>query len=271
MVEKALEKGGPIFSLGPVIHNRQVVEALEKKGLEVIGAPREAKGGMLVVSSHGISPKTLRDITRRGFKVIDTTCPFVRKAQEIARDLSEAGYKVIIVGDAGHPEVKALVDFVSGVAMVIKDAREASRLRVANDAKLAVISQTTQSTKNFLGAVAAIAAKRPGELRVFNTICRDAETRQAAASALTAEVGAMLVVGGRNSANTRRLFEVCKDISRNTHLVETEGEVRRIWFDGVSRIGVTSGASTPEWVISKVVAKVNSKLKAQSVKLRRKV
>jgi len=161
MVEKELGKSGRVYSLGSVIHNRQVVTALADKGLKVIGAPDEMGSGVLVISSHGISPKVYDKIRGRGIRIADTTCPFVRKAQEIARSLSDSGCEVVIVGDAGHPEVKALVDFVDGVVHIVRDSAEAGRLRLKAGANVGVISQTTQSTANFRRCVDRIAAKRP--------------------------------------------------------------------------------------------------------------
>lgn len=259
MVERELGKKRCVYSLGSVIHNRQVVRSLADKGLKIIGAPDEMKRGVLVISSHGISPKVYKKIAGKDIRITDTTCPFVRKAQEIAKGLNDAGYEVVIIGDAGHPEVKALVDFVAGAAHVVKDDAETRRLKLRRGAKVGAMSQTTQSRGNFARCVKAIAAKDPGELKVCDTICRDAETRQAAAMDLARAVDVMLVVGGHESANTRRLFEVCKKISRRVHLVETEGEVRRSWFKGISRIGITSGASTPDWVIAKVIDRINPK------------
>jgi 4-hydroxy-3-methylbut-2-enyl diphosphate reductase len=167
--------------------------------------------------------------------------------------MSDSGYKVIIVGDAGHPEVKALVDFAPNGAFVVKDAAGAKRLKLDKREKYIVISQTTQSTGNFLKVVDAISAKRPKELKVFNTICRDAEARQEAARKLARSQEAMLVVGGKNSANTRRLLEVCQNILNNSHLVETEEGLKKRWFENACSVGITSGASTPDWIVKRVV------------------
>lgn len=263
MAERALkkEKNRDIYSLGSIIHNRQVVEDLERKGLRVIKNIGRVKKGVVVISSHGLSPKLAGRIPRKGIKVIDTTCPFVSNAQRTARRLGEEGYGVVIVGDAGHPEIKALVDFVPGASrakkvFVLKDKKEARALRITRNDRIGVISQTTQSPANFLDVVGTIAQKRPGELRVFNTICNDAEERQSLASCLARHVGAMLIVGGKNSANTKRLFEVCRKILDNSYLVETDKDLKKGWFKAGCIVGITSGASTPEWTIRKVVAKI---------------
>jgi len=259
MAEAALKSKGPIYSLGSIIHNQQVVEDLSKKGLKVVKDVRKIKSGVVVISSHGISPVVSKSIAKRGIKLIDTTCPFVLNAQRIARSLSDASYNVIIVGDAVHPEIKALVDFVSTDVFVVKGESEARALEIDASEKFIILAQTTQSTDNFLDVVRAVSEKKPKELRIFNTICRDAEERQEAARLLAGSVDAMFVVGGKSSANTKRLFEVCKKILNNSHLVETEKDLRKRWLDGARTVGVTSGASTPDWIVKRVVNKIQAK------------
>jgi (E)-4-hydroxy-3-methyl-but-2-enyl pyrophosphate reductase len=260
MAEAELEKNRRIYSLGSIIHNKQVVDGLAGRGLKVIDDIGKIRDGVVIISSHGISPKVSADIKRRGLKIIDTTCPFVLNAQNIARKLSSEGYKVVIVGDANHPEVKALVDFAPG-SIVVKDQDDARRLKLKRADKVSVISQTTQSTGNFLETVSAIAAKNVRALKVVNTICRDAGSRQDVTRRLARKVDAMLIVGGRNSANTRRLFEVSKKICRSSHHIETEKDIRSGWFKCGSIVGITSGASTPDCIIARVVQAVESKFK----------
>ncbi len=261
MAEAALEKGGPIYSLGSIIHNKEVTSRLSKKGLKVITDIGKIKHGSVIISSHGLSPKIAQRFLERGLKIIDTTCPFVLKAQGIAKELGDKGYKVVIVGDAEHPEVKALVDFVPKNVFVVKDAKEAKSIRLGRGEKVSVISQTTQSMGNFLDVVRTILERRPREIRVVNTICEDAEERQGRIRDLAKKVDVMLVIGGRHSANTRRLFEVCKRSLKTSHLVETEHDLKKEWFKSGGRIGIASGASTPDWIIKKVVKKIKSKRK----------
>lgn len=256
MAEKALEDNKEISSLGSLIHNEQVVSGLAKKGLKVVKGVGNIRGGAVVISSHGLSPKTSKEIAKRGIKIIDTTCPFVLNAQRIARHLSEEDYSVVIVGDSNHPEVKALVDFAAGKVIVVRDSREAGRLNLKGCEKIGVISQTTQSPANFLDVVKVVLEKRPKEIKIFNTICNDAEERQRLASLLSRQVDLMLVVGGRDSANTKRLFEVCRKILKNTHLIETEKGLEKGWFKKGQVVGITSGASTPDWIIKKVVDRI---------------
>ncbi|MFA5146411.1 MAG: 4-hydroxy-3-methylbut-2-enyl diphosphate reductase [Candidatus Omnitrophota bacterium] len=269
MAEKALEYNDDVYSLGSVIHNRQVVKKLSDKGLKVVRGIDGIKGGTVVVSSHGISPAVAGRIREKGLKLIDTTCPFVLNAQRIAKSLGDEGYRVVIVGDSEHPEVKALRGFVPDVC-VVKNKKEAMRLAVRPHSRISVISQTTQSTANFLDVVRVITGKKPGELKVINTICKDVEERQNSAVALARKVDAMLVIGGRNSANTRRLFELCRKICRNSHLLETERDIRRGWYDTAECVGITSGASTPDWIVKRVVEVIRVKHKAKSAKRLRK-
>jgi len=263
MAEDVLDKGERAYSLGSVIHNKQVVDALSKRGLKVIDDIKSARGGCIVISSHGISPQRCEEIKRRSLKLVDTTCPFVRNAQEMASRLSREGYRVIIVGDANHPEVKALVDFAGKGACVVKDARDIKALKIKQGEKIGILSQTTQAMDNFLPVIRAAIEAAPGSLRVFNTICKDAEERQASAKDIASKVGLMLIVGGKSSANTKRLFEVCKKITAASYLVETEIDIKDVWLKNVGSVGVTSGASTPDWVVDKVVKKVETKIKSK--------
>lgn len=258
MAEAALKSNKKIYSLGSIIHNKQVVEDLAKRGLKVVSdvSAVSGPGAVVVISSHGISPKVANEIRRKGIRMIDTTCPFVLNAQRIARSLAREGYSAIIVGDSKHPEVKALVDFAPKGAVVVKDRVGAATLKLGKHARISVLSQTTQSSANFLDVVKTILEKRPKELRVCNTICNDAEERQRRACELASQVGLMLVIGGRHSANTRRLYEVCRKTLKNTHLIETEKELKRAWFSKVRSVGIASGASTPDWVVQQVVKSV---------------
>ena len=258
MAEDVLDKEGSAYSLGSIIHNKQVVESLSERGLEVIDNIDAAGSGVLVISSHGISPDLAGEISKRSLKLVDTTCPFVRNAQKTAYSLGKEGYTVIIVGDSNHPEVKALYDFAGKKAYVVKDAAGLKALKLKPNKKMGILSQTTQSMSNFLSVVKAIIDSKPKDLRVFNTICKDAEERQAAARDISGAVDLMLIVGGKNSANTKRLLEVCKKILRKSYLIETEDDLRSRWFKGVSVVGITSGASTPDSIVRRVAKALKS-------------
>lgn len=261
MAEEVIKNEKRAYSLGSLIHNKQVVKALSGRGLKVIDDINKVKGGCIVISSHGISPRKAEEIRRRSLKLVDTTCPFVRNAQEMARRLSQEGYRIIIVGDADHPEVKALVDFAGKPVDVVKDAAGIKALHLGKSEKIGILSQTTQAMDNFLAVARAVIKARPAGLRIFNTICRDAEERQAAAKDLARNVGLMLIVGGRNSANTKRLLDVCKKILKASYLIETCKDLKDEWFKDVRMVGITSGASTPDWIVKDVEHEVNKKTK----------
>jgi 4-hydroxy-3-methylbut-2-enyl diphosphate reductase len=260
MSEGALKKYRRICSIGPLIHNSRVVEDLSQRGLKVVKGLSGVRKGAVLISSHGISPKTASRITSRRLAMVDTTCPFVLNAQKAAARMRSEGYSVVIVGDSKHPEVMALMDFASGDVKVVKDEHEAAGLGIGKGSRVSVLSQTTQSPENFLKVVKVILGKKPGELRVFNTICSDAEERQEFARRLAGKVDLMLIMGGRNSANTKRLLEVCRKVQKNSRLIETDRELRKAWFDNRVRVvGIASGASTPDRVVREAVKKIHRK------------
>lgn len=263
MAEDVIKKEVRAYSLGSLIHNKQVVEELSAKGLKVIDDIGKAQSGCIVISSHGISPKKAEEIKRRSLKLVDTTCPFVKNAQDMARRLSRDGYRIIIVGDARHPEVKALVGFAGKRVSVVRDVLGLRALRLKPKEKIGILSQTTQAMDNFLPVVRAVIESKPGELRVFNTICADAEDRQRSAKELAGEVDLMLIVGGKNSANTKRLLSVCKKILKDSYLIETCKDMKDAWFKGVKSAGITSGASTPDWIVKKVANAAKTKIKSK--------
>ena len=255
----ALKANRKVYSLGSIIHNSQVVEKLAEKGLEIIGSLKEAKAPCAVlISSHGAPPSVFDRIRKMGCTIIDTTCPFVSHAQKLAGQMAKEGYLLIIVGEKTHPEVKALSGFALRHARVVKDKEEAEREKIGKSEKIAVISQTTQTMNNYMDVVRVLLGKGPREIRVFNTICNDTGKRLKTASELSRTVDAMVIVGGRHSANTNRLFEVCKSLN-DSYLVETDEDVMPGWFKNKRTVGIASGASTPDWVITRVVKKLKKK------------
>lgn len=241
----------PVASLGPIIHNPSVVGELSRLGVEVVEEVGAAQGGTLIVRTHGVAPDVLAAAEARGIEVIDATCPFVAVAQRKASVLQDAGYTVVILGEHDHPEVAGLAGFAGPGAVVVEDADDlpCDQLR---SRRVGVVVQTTQTRDN-LAKVASTLAPVARELLVHNTICDATEKRQSAARELASEVDAVVVVGGRNSANTARLAQLCRAIEERTHHVESAAELRAEWFSGVRRIGVTAGASTPDAEIEATV------------------
>lgn len=253
MAFEAAEKGDNTYSLGPIIHSPQVVSRLEEMGVKVLKHLDDIATGTIIVRSHGVTSSELEEAVRKNLEVVDATCPFVKKAQEHVQSLSEEGYDVVVVGDADHPEVQGIVSYAKGKVYVVGSEEEASRLPKMK--KIGIVAQTTQSFEN-LKHVVLECLLRGAEIRIYNTICDATAVRQQEAMALAREVDCMLVIGGYNSANTKRLAEVCAEIQPRTHQIETAQEIDPSWFDGVAKVGVTAGASTPKWLIDEVVERV---------------
>jgi (E)-4-hydroxy-3-methyl-but-2-enyl pyrophosphate reductase len=260
--EKALkETQGPISSLGPLIHNPQVVDELSREGLKVAGDLSEVSG-TVVFRSHGVTTEVQSEAKAKGLKIIDATCPLVKVPQNFARKLSQNGYFVVIVGDKDHPEIKGVRSYVSGEgATVIKSAEEVDGL--ADHEKVGVICQTTLKKKIFLDVVAKCEA-RFKEVKVHNTICSATKDRQEAALDLAQRVECVVVIGGRNSSNTQKLFDICKEKTSDTYLIEEENELNGAWFKGKTKIGITAGASTPQVLIDKVFESISRMANATS-------
>jgi (E)-4-hydroxy-3-methyl-but-2-enyl pyrophosphate reductase len=241
-----------VYSLGPLIHNPQVVEKLRDVGVRPLRR-LGSKGGILVVRSHGAGPRVLERARQRGYKIIDATCPFVSKAQKNARKLYQMGYKVVIVGEKTHPEVKAIRSHVGHDAIAVESPDQVKGLKFGT--RVGIIAQTTIPVDTFAGVVGEI-SKRAREVLVFNTICIETARRQERARLLAAKVDVLLVVGGRNSANTSRLDRLCRSICTRTHHVETASEIDARWFTKNSTVGIVAGASTPQWLVKNIVDKL---------------
>jgi 4-hydroxy-3-methylbut-2-enyl diphosphate reductase len=253
ITEEALEAAeGPVASLGPIIHNPSVVGQLEERGVKVVDGAGEAAAGTLIVRTHGVPPEVVEGARARDINLVDATCPFVAVAQRKAASLREAGYAVVILGERDHPEVAGLEGFAGEGAVVVEDAAGLPLAQLRGK-RVGVVVQTTQTRAN-LASVGAALAPVARELLVFNTICDATEKRQSAACELAAEVDVVVVVGGRNSANTARLAQLCRAIESRTHHIESAAELEPAWFTGARRIGVTAGASTPDEEIEATVA-----------------
>lgn len=255
MAEEAAAAGTPVRTLGPLIHNPQAVDALRAKGVEVAGCLDEADDGTLVIRTHGVDPAIIRSAHEKGLDVVDATCPHVTKAHEAAEELTAEGYYVIVVGEADHPEVEGIMAHAGGDVLVVGTAAELPERLPSR--RIGVVVQTTQSEARLSEVVGALAG-RTSDLRVFNTICSATTKRQQSAESLAETVDVMVVVGGRNSGNTTRLVEVCRNVNPRVYHVETPDELRSEWFEGASVVGVTAGASTPDEQMRGVVAAIEA-------------
>ena len=249
VVEVADRAEGPVVTLGPIIHNPQAVARFEERGVATVASVAEVpEGTTVVVRTHGAVREELEQARARNLTVVDGTCPYVIFPQAMARRLSGEGYHLVIVGDEKHAEIRGVVSYAQGPVTVVKPGQPAPEFRAK---KVAVLAQTTCVGADFERVVGQLALRHM-EVRAVNTICNDTEERQADARALAGEVDAVVVVGGKNSANTRHLAEICRGIQPRTWHVETEDELRPEWFEGCRVVGLSAGASTPDWVVEGV-------------------
>lgn len=260
MAEKAADEARkPVNTLGPLIHNPLVVNDLESIGVGTASSVSEVKEGTLIIRAHGVVPSVVEDARTRGLDVLDATCPYVKKVHNAAERLVREGYQLIVVGESGHPEVEGIMGHAGDDAHVVSVPGDLDAIDLSR--KVGVVVQTTQ-TPGALADVVAELSKRTMDLRVINTICSATQERQDSAAELARRVDAMIVVGGKNSGNTRRLAEICTAACPKTHHIEDASEIEAAWFDGVSHIGLTAGASTPASHIERALVRMRSLLES---------
>jgi 4-hydroxy-3-methylbut-2-en-1-yl diphosphate reductase len=243
LANEAADTGGPVRTLGPLIHNPQAVEELQARGIELASALDDVDAGTLVIRTHGVDPAIIDSACSKGLDVVDATCPFVSAAHECAARLAADGYSVVIVGEPDHPEVEGILAWAGPDAVVIEEVGDIPARLPRR--KVGVVVQTTQAMSRLTEIVAAL-LPRVSELKVCNTICSATDKRQASAEELAGSVDVMVVVGGHNSGNTNRLAEISSAVNPRTYHVETADELDPAWFAGALTVGVTAGASTPD-------------------------
>lgn len=246
---------GGIFTLGPIIHNPQVVKRLEESQVFAKKSLKDIDSGTVIIRSHGVKLEEYNEAREKGLGIVDATCPFVRKAQDLVSQLTGEGYVVIVVGEKDHPEVMGLVSYGNEKVRVVSGLAELADMPRVK--RLGIVAQTTLPMEK-LEDVVRFCLHKATEIKVFNTICNATSTRQAESAALAKQVDVMVVVGGKNSANTRRLAEVCLAIQPKTYHIEVASELDPAWFIGAGSAGVTSGASTPDWLIDEVVERISA-------------
>lgn len=253
---QAAKKGQPVYMLGYLVHNQKVIDELKEKGIQTVkdlGDIPKGATGCLIISAHGVSPAAHEKAVKTGLKIIDTTCPWVKKPQTFAKKLIENGYHVVIVGDKNHAEVLGILGWAEGKAQVVEDLKDAKR--VAFHEKIGVIAQTTQSAEHFEDIVNALASKT-NEMKACNTICEATSKMQRSAVDVAKRSEIMLVIGDRKSANTRRLKELCEGTGAKTYQIESSDDLDLNLLKGFDIIGLTAGASTPSYIIDSVVKKL---------------
>lgn len=260
-VERALElahRAGtdalpPVHTLGPLIHNPRVVNELEEAGVQMANRLEDIPAGAVIIRAHGVAPAVEDEARERGLSVLDATCPYVKKVHVAAERLRAAGYQVIVVGEAGHAEVEGIMGHAGEGAVVVSGPEDLDGLKLAP--KVGVVVQTTQTDERLAAVVSAL-LPRTREVRVVNTICKATHERQESAAELAARADVMVVIGGRNSGNTRRLAQICVAACPRTYHIESADEIDPSWFVDAELVGVTAGASTPERHIREVIDRI---------------
>ena len=248
------ENSGKIYTFGPIIHNEQVVEDLNKKGIEVIDTVeqlKEIKEGTVVIRSHGVAKEIYDILEQQKLKMVDATCPFVKKIHNIVLDESNNGKTIIIIGNDNHPEVEGIKGWVNGEVIVINKEEQIEKLSLPEQTKACIVSQTTFNHNKFKYLVEII-RKKGYDITVVNTICNATHVRQVEAQKISSKVDGMIVIGGKNSSNTQKLYDICRNECENTFYVQTVKDLNLHELKSLKSIGITAGASTPNNIIEEV-------------------
>jgi 4-hydroxy-3-methylbut-2-enyl diphosphate reductase len=254
LIEDGLGGGRTIYTLGDVIHNRQAVEDLRSRGVIPVASMNElSEGDTLIIRAHGVMPEIMKEARERGIELIDTTCPFVQKSQKCVCEMAAEGLKVIIIGDGSHPEVAAIAGQAGPDPVIISTIGEAAE--VSGIERAGVVIQTTFPRGKAMKIIEKLGTSIP-DLRVHDTICQATVLRREATLELARSVDMVLVVGGKGSSNTKRLYQMCVDEGITARFIETADEIDPSWFRDGDRVGLTTGTSTPDWVIEDVLARL---------------
>ncbi len=260
-VYEEIKKGGAIYTFGPIIHNEEVVSDLETQGVVVINDMEELQNlpkGTVIIRAHGVEKGVCEQIEQMGFSIVDATCPFVLKIHRLVERYSGEGCQIVIVGNEAHPEVKGIKSWSSEEHTTVIGSKEDAETFVADAGKrICIVSQTTFNYNKFQELVEII-TKKGYDIIVLNTICNATEERQTEAKAIASEVDAMIVIGGKNSSNTQKLFEICKKECKNTYYIQTVKDLEPAGFKSVDNVGITAGASTPNKIIEEVQKNVRN-------------
>ncbi len=251
----------PIYTFGPIIHNEEVVSDLEKKGVAVIESEEELgklREGVVVIRSHGVGRAVYDVLRKNGLEIVDATCPFVRKIHHIVEEQCAAGRRVIIVGNGHHPEVEGIKGWGNDHTLVIASFEEFEKLGIAPGEKLCIVAQTTFNYNKFQDLVEKI-SKTYYDILVLNTICNATQERQVEARQIASQVDVMIVIGGRNSSNTQKLYEICREECKDTYYIQTLDDFKPEKAGTVRSVGITAGASTPNQIIEEVHTNVRIK------------
>ena len=260
MVYDEAKKGERVYTLGPIIHNQQVVEDLEKKGVKVIDSVNDINNGYdatVIIRSHGVPEKVIKALREKNVNIVDATCPFVLKIHKIVKEASQSGKTIVIIGSDNHPEVEGIKGWCVNEPVVLESVEEAENYTVDGAKKLCVVSQTTFNYKKFKDIV-DILSKKSYDIDVMNTICNATEERQTEAGTIARQSDAMLVIGGKHSSNTQKLYEICRKECENTYFIQTLDDLDLKQLQSFRSVGITAGASTPNNIIKEVQSYVRN-------------
>ena len=252
---------GPIYTLGPIIHNEEVVRDLEEKGVKVLNSENEISAlteGTVIIRSHGVGKHIYDMLKAQGVQIVDATCPFVKKIHRIVQEQNLQGRRVIIIGDETHPEVEGIKGWGDARTMVVKNEEQMEKLPSFTGEKLCIVSQTTFNYNKFKDLVEKF-EKKGYDILVLNTICNATQERQVEARRIASEVDAMIVIGGKHSSNTQKLYEICQKECKNTYFIQSLGDFNPECVNSVRSVGITAGASTPNQIIEEVHTNVRIK------------
>ena len=258
-----IEKEKQIYTYGPIIHNAEVVKDMEACGIKVINSEEELnelEDGLVIIRSHGVPKRICDSLDNRGISYVDATCPFVKRIHKIVSEESTKGNRIIIIGDSRHPEVQGINGWVNGEAFIIQNIEEAEAFELPDSktsesvekCQICVVAQTTFNYKKFKELVEII-SKKGYDILAVNTICNATEERQAEAGELSSRVDAMIVIGGKTSSNSQKLYEICKNQCENTYFIQTVKDLPLDELEGFQSLGITAGASTPNNIIQEVL------------------
>ena len=253
-VYEQIKTGKKIYTFGPIIHNENVVEDLEKKGVQVIESVDELATlteGSVVIRSHGVSKDVYELIQKQGLEIVDATCPFVKKIHRIVEKESKQGSQIIIIGNDSHPEVEGIKGWCEKPAIVVESKEQAGQVTLPQNQKICIVSQTTFNYNKFQELVEII-CKKGYDINVVKTICNATEERQTEAAEVARKVNTMIVIGGTHSSNSRKLYEICKAECENTFFIQTLKDLQSELTVPVGPVGITAGASTPNNIIEEV-------------------
>ncbi len=259
--ETRRKKKGNVYTLGDLIHNPRIIFELKERGVFSIANPEDAQEGTLIIRSHGVSPEVSSKLREKKINIVDATCPIVKKIQNLVHSLAQTENEIVIVGNKNHPETQGLLGYSQGKGKVVETGLQVRAL--PKKKKRAVMAQSTQDLELFQEVVAAL-VERTEELEVFNTICRSTQTRQRSTTSLAAEVDVLIIIGGKNSSNTNKLFNISRRVLHRTYFIAQAREIDHQMIEGAKKIGISGGASTPPEALEEAAAIIKSQFPNQS-------